>query len=275
MKQEQKTHQNTNTEALKDKAKKSKFWESWGFLILLCVILPILFRSFVYSPRHIPSGSMKPTLLVGDYIFIQKFAYGYSKYLLPFAHKFDYFDGRIMQDETNKPQRGDIIVFRPPDAPSYDYIKRLVGIAGDTIQMKAGKLYINGMELPREEAGTFTDIQDNNIRTYKRYIEKMPNGKEYYVLDEKYTTGDDTELFKVPENHYFFMGDNRDNSRDSRFSVGYVPEENLIGKAETVFFSNEYSFFNIFNWFSSFRGERFLLDLNELDDATKNQQQND
>ncbi|HCR85274.1 MAG TPA: signal peptidase I [Alphaproteobacteria bacterium] len=237
-----------------------KFYETWTFVILVCIILPICFRAFLYSPRHIPSSSMKPTLLIGDYIFISKFAYGFGKYTFPFGDKINYFEGRI---GGSKPKRGDIIVFRPPNDPQTDYIKRLIGLPGDTIQMKSGRLILNGEVLPNKRREDFLeDKADGTKYNVKRYRETLPNGVEYEVLDEV-TAGpaDDSEVFTVPENHYFFMGDNRDNSADSRLNIGYVPEENLIGKAEVILFSNEYNFLEIWNWVRGFRENRFIIDL--------------
>ena len=211
---------------------------------------------------------MKPTLLIGDYIFISKLAYGVSSMGFPFGYKIKYFDGRIGENE--KPKRGDVIVFRPPNLPGTDYIKRLVGLPHDTVQMKGGRLYINGVMLETKPDGYFNDKRDDgSIKSIKKYIEKLPNGVSYHILDEKNIPADNTKLFKVPENHYFFMGDNRDNSSDSRLSVSYVPKENLIGKAETVFFSNEASFFKIWEWVTSFRSNRYLLNLDPADEKPK------
>jgi signal peptidase I len=238
-----------------------KFYETWTFVIIVCIILPICFRAFLYSPRHIPSSSMKPTLLIGDYIFISKFAYGFSKYSFPFGYKINYFDGRI--GESEKPKRGDIIVFRPPNDPQTDYIKRLIGLPGDRIQMQNGRLILNGEVLPIKRVEDFLEEKpDGTMYNVKRYTETLPNGVSYKILDEiQASPSDDTEEFVVPENHYFFVGDNRDNSADSRVSIGYVPQENLIGKAEIIFFSNKSNFIEIWNWVTSFRKNRFLIDL--------------
>lgn len=239
-----------------------KFYETWTFVIIVCIILPIAFRAFLYSPRHIPSSSMKPTLLIGDYLFISKFAYGYSKFSFPFGYKINYFEGRTGDD---KPERGDIIVFRPPNQPDTDYIKRLIGLPGDTIQMIDGKLILNGELLPLEREPDFMEeAMDGRKFNVKRYKETLPNGVTYSILDQvKDGPADNTEIFLVPEGYYFFMGDNRDNSEDSRKIVGYVPEENLIGKAEVILFSNKSSFIKIWKWFGSFREGRMLIDLDE------------
>ncbi|MDX1949187.1 MAG: signal peptidase I [Rickettsiales bacterium] len=236
--------------------KKLKFYETWTFIIIVCVILPILFRTFIYSPRHIPSSSMKPTLLIGDYIFISKFSYGYSKFDLPFGYAIDYFDGRIFDKE---PKRGDIIVFRPSTQPDTDYIKRLVGLPGDIIQMKDGKLIINGETLPIKRVEDFYDEKEGGlVSQIKQYQETLPNGVTYYILDEiDGGPADNTDFFVVPEGKYFFMGDNRDNSADSRIAIGFVPKENLIGRAEVVFFSNEAPLIKLWEWIVSFRENRF------------------
>jgi len=240
--------------------KNKNFFESWTFVILICVVLPMCFRAVLYSPRHIPSSSMKSTLLIGDYIFISKFEYGFSSFSFPLGYKFKYFEGRI---GGHKPQRGDIIVFRPSFEPSTDFIKRLIGLPGDKIQMKHGKLFLNGKQVPQKRISDFLDERENGAAVpIKRYIETLPDGFSYEVLDEvENGNADNTQEFVVPEGNYFFLGDNRDNSSDSRLSVGYVPEENLVGKAEIVFFSNKSQFLRIWEWVVSFRGERFLIDL--------------
>ncbi len=247
---------NKNLEYKKPKS----FFESWTFIIVVCIILPICFRTALYSPRHIPSSSMKSTLLIGDYIFISKFAYGFSRYSFPLGYKFHYFEGRI---GGHKPVRGDIIVFRPKSDPSTDFIKRLIGMPGDRVQMKGGRLFINGAMIEQKRIEDFMeDREDGSIYPIKRYVETLPNGVTYEILDE-ITNGaaDYTKEFVVPANNYFFMGDNRDNSADSRLGVGFVPEENLVGKADMVFFSNKSQFLRLWNWLVSFRGERFLIDL--------------
>lgn len=245
-------------------SKHVKFYETWTFIILVCIVLPITFRAFMYSPRHIPSSSMKPTLLIGDYIFISKFAYGYSKYSFPLGYIIDYFDGRV---GGSKPERGDIIVFRPPNAPDTDYIKRLIALPGDRVQMRRGRLWLNGQKVEIKRDEDFVDEdKENGKRNIKRYFETLPNGVSYYVLDEKYNgPADNTIVFTVPEDHYFFMGDNRDNSADSRLAIGFVPEENLIGKAEIILFSNRSRFLEFWNWLFSFREGRYFIDLENND----------
>jgi len=205
--------------------------------IVYAILLALLFRSFFFEPFHIPSGSMRANLLVGDYLFVSKSAYGYSRYSFPFG--LDLFDGRILSDD--RPERGDVVVFRKPGNETVDFIKRVIGLPGDTVQMKKGILFINDTAIPKESAGEFRFF-DPHLQSYvaiAQYQETLPSGKTYYVLDEtQYGYGDSTPLFTVPEKHYFMMGDNRDNSTDSRFStVGFVPEVNLVGQADLIGFS--------------------------------------
>lgn len=216
----------------------------WIKSISIAISFAVLFRTFLFEPFHIPSGSMKPTLAIGDYIFVSKFSYGYSRYSFPFGPPL--FDGRIFE---SKPQRGDIVVFKLPGDESTNYIKRLIGLPGDTIQMKDGVLYINGTPIPKEQLEPYHDfLTKNESKLIPQYIETLPHHKQYHVLDEDPSSPtDNTGIYHVPLKHYFFMGDNRDNSQDSRVIdvVGYVPEENLVGKAEVTFFSKNSSFFNI------------------------------
>jgi signal peptidase I len=206
--------------------------------IITALIIALVIRTFAFEPFNIPSSSMVPTLLIGDFLFVSKFSYGYGPEgtflgFLPFK-------GRIM--ETHEPQRGDIVVFKWPQDPSVDYIKRLIGLPGDTVQMRRGILYINGVPVERDRLDTLTDIEDSKPpENAIDYLEHLPNGPEHVIRK----LGDDqpldnTEVFTVPAHHYFFMGDNRDNSSDSRApqgGVGFVPEENLVGKAQFLFFS--------------------------------------
>lgn len=212
--------------------------------IAFAIILAMIFRSFLYEPFHIPTGSMKPGLLVGDYLFVSKYSYGYSRYSLPFGPNI--IDSRIF---FNSPERGDVVVFKLPKDNSTNYIKRLIGLPGDKIQVKNGILYINGKEIERKDAGTFTDSSSDGShkKIIRQYEEILPNGVSYLVIDEiSGGIADNTAIFEVPQGHYFFMGDNRDNSEDSRFAdVGYVPEINLMGKAQIVFFSTQFDFSNM------------------------------
>jgi signal peptidase I len=200
---------------------------------------------------------MMPTLLVGDYIFVNKFAYGYSKYSLPFSP--DIFSGRIFGSD---PKRGDIVVFRFPPNPDVDYIKRVVGLPGDHIQVTDGILYINGKPVPKVPDGTFTsDYKLDPGQDVPVFRETLDDGKTYDTLDQSpVSRGDNTREFIVPEGHYFMMGDNRDNSLDSRFDVGFVPAENLVGRASVIFFSlgNDTSFREIWKWPTNMRWDRLF-----------------
>jgi signal peptidase I len=199
--------------------------------VVFAVLIAFVVRAFGYEPFNIPSGSMIPTLLVGDYLFVSKFSYGYSRYSFPWGVV--PLSDRVWFSE---PERGDVAVFRLPRDTSIDYIKRLIGLPGDRIQVIDGVLLINGEPVPRERIEDF--VVPGNGRRIAQYIETLPNGVSYRVLDERPTGSlDNTIEYVVPEGHYFAMGDNRDNSSDSRASVGFVPAENLIGRADVTFFS--------------------------------------
>ncbi len=203
-------------------------------VIVQALLLALVIRSLLFQPFSIPSGSMRPTLLEGDYLFVTKWAYGYSRYSLPFSP--DLFSGRIWD---SAPERGDVAVFKFPPNPSLDYIKRVIGLPGDRIQVREGVLYINDEAVPREKIGEINnpDITEVN-RPVDVYRETLPNGVSYDTLDlTPNSSGDNTREFVVPAGHYFMMGDNRDNSADSRFTVGYVPEDHLVGRANIIFFS--------------------------------------
>jgi signal peptidase I len=203
-------------------------------VIVQALLLALVIRTFLFQPFSIPSGSMRPTLLEGDYLFVTKWAYGYSRYSLPFSPNL--FSGRIF---GSSPERGDVVVFKFPPNPSLDYIKRVVGLPGDRIQVRGGQLFINGEGVPREKVGQITNPDITEVdRPVDVYRETLPNGVSYDTLDlTPNGIGDETREYVVPPGHYFMMGDNRDNSTDSRFTVGFVPEENLVGRANIIFFS--------------------------------------
>lgn len=240
--------------------------------VIYALIIAGLFRTLFYQPFYIPSGSMKDTLLIGDFLFVNKMAYGYSRYSCPLS--LCPFSGRIFATE---PVRGDVVVFRHA-SDGADFIKRLIGLPGDTVQMRNGILYINGAVVPQTPAGYFEEVYapqgpqqrmpyclnqpggTDGVCRKERAIETLPNGVSHDVLNiADNARADNTEVFKVPEGTYFFMGDNRDNSEDSRFpqpsGVGFVPAEYLIGRADRIVFSSAgASLFYFWTW----RPDRFF-----------------
>ncbi|MEN3930615.1 signal peptidase I [Microvirga sp. W0021] len=224
-------------------------------IIVQALLIALILRTCLFQSYNIPSGSMVPTLLVNDFLFVSKYSYGYSKYSLPF--NLPLFSGRILGSE---PKRGDVIVFKLPKDDSQDYIKRLVGMPGDKIQMKEGRLYINDTVVPRERIEDFF----YKGRRIPQYIETLPNGVKHHIIEYNDDNGplDNTELYTVPEGHYFMMGDNRDDSLDSRVSteVGYVPYINLVGRAEVIFLSVDEtaSAWQFWQWPWTIRGERMF-----------------
>ena len=237
-------------------------------------LIAMLIQTFWFQPFYIPSGSMVPTLLVGDYLVVNKYAYGYSHFSFPFAP--DFFSGRW---PAGMPKRGDVVVFRPPGQLDEDFIKRVIGLPGDTVQVTDGQLYINGKIVPRVDAGTYSDDSDrfdDDPADYtgpvlaRDYTETLPGGKVHSIL--KRTDGENivlgldannTPLYTVPAGDVFMMGDNRDDSEDSRFldgPVGYVPVENLIGPAHLVFFSIDirHPFWEVWYWPFEIRWDRIF-----------------
>lgn len=236
------------------KTGESGWWET-AKIIVQALAIAMVVRVFFFQPFNIPSGSMKSTLLIGDYLFVSKLSYGYSRFSFPFG--LNLFSGRVFGAE---PARGDVVVFKLPRDTSTDYIKRVIGLPGDEIQMRRGVLVINGKEVPKVYVDDFENIEcDPGYRAcervrYKRYEETLPEGVKYTVLDlEPRGQFDDTGGYKVPAGHYFMMGDNRDNSSDSRAGVwgaGFVPYENLVGRAEIIFFSGVTDEPGAFRWWS-------------------------
>jgi len=205
-------------------------------VVVQALLIALVIRTLLFQPFNIPSGSLIPTLLIGDYLFVSKYTYGYSKHSIPFSPPL--FNGRVW---AAPPKRGDIAVFKLPSDNSTDYIKRVIGLPGDRIQMIDGILHINNQPVKRERVAdyTTTDNWGRNVPVIQ-YRETLPEGVSHMIIEREGDTGtfDNTAVFVVPEGHYFMMGDNRDNSLDSRDrSVGYVPFENFVGRAEIIFFS--------------------------------------
>ncbi len=239
-----------------NKAKKNSFFGNLKS-ILIAIFIALLIRSFIFEPFNIPSGSMKPNLLVGDFIFVSKYSYGFSKHSLPFS--LPLIPGKIF---SKIPERGDVVVFKTPENNRTDYIKRVIGLPGDKIEIKNGIIFINGSEILRKKLNDFIDTDNNTSNIRVRMYNEYFFNKEINILDiTDKGIADNTQLFNVPESHFFVMGDNRDNSQDSRFisTVGFIPYENLVGKAQFIFFSLENArFLQIWKWPNSIRYERIF-----------------
>jgi len=227
--------------------------------LFYALIIAIIIRSLLLQPFYIPSSSMEPNLLVGDRLFVTKYSYGYSKHSFPFSPPI--FKGRLFE---NEPKRGDVIVFKTPADNRTDYIKRLIGLPGDKIQFIDSNLYLNNSEILKSRLSKKNKIYcGNNLLDVLTFEELLPNKKKYIAVYSKNFTFKNSDLFQVPDNHYFFLGDNRDCSKDSRFltSVGYVHKDNLVGKAQFIFFSSDKSigsFFSFWKWNKSIRFNRFF-----------------
>ena len=236
-----------------------KFFTENIITLFYALIIAIFIRSLFIQPFYIPSSSMEPNLLVGDRIFVTKYSYGYSKHSFPFSPPI--FKDRIAYKE---PKRGDVVVFKTPADNRTDYIKRLIGLPGDTIQFIESNLYLNNNEILKSRVSKNEKIYcgDKNFDVFS-FEELLPNGKRYKTVYFKSYTFQNSDPFIIPEDHFFFLGDNRDCSKDSRFltSVGYVHKNNLVGKAQFIFFSSDRSIGSIFSfwkWNKSLRFDRFF-----------------
>ncbi len=254
-----------------DEAKKTSEGGAWEIIrvVIQALLIAFVVRTFLYQPFNIPSGSMIPTLLVGDYLFVSKLSYGYSQYTFSFSvgsgesRLFRFkpfpFSGRIF---ASKPERGDVAVFKLPSDNETDYIKRVIGLPGDKIQMINGVLQINGKPVKIKQTGSYLDTSRGGLPVQvKIYDETLPNGVVHPIHDQGESYWDNTRVYEVPADHYLMMGDNRDNSTDSRFpAVGYVPFENFVGRAEILFYSQEpgSSFWQFWRWPATVRWSRLF-----------------
>ncbi len=239
----------------------SSIWDTIKTLIY-AVLIAMIFRTVLVEPFNIPSGSMIPTLLIGDYLFVTKYSYGYSKYSLPFSPPL--WEGRIFE---SAPKRGDVVVFRLPSDDKQDYIKRVIGLPGDSIQVINGILNINGTPVKRERVDDY--VYQRNLGSTTRtqlYMETLPEGKRHEIIEQSDEAAmDNTGVYIVPPGKYFAMGDNRDDSQDSRYpQVGFIPAENLVGRAEFIFFSHneEARWWEVWKWPSAIRFSRIFKSIN-------------
>lgn len=227
--------------------------------VVYAVVIAFVIRVFAYEPFNIPSGSMIPTLLVGDYLFVSKFSYGFSRYSLPWG--LPLIEDRILASE---PKRGDVMVFKLPTDNQTDYIKRIIGLPGDKIQVTGGILHINGVAVKREKMDKLS--VPGVPERYTEYMETLPNGVRHPIWEQSDSDMlDNTGVYTVPAGHYFAMGDNRDSSQDSRVlsAVGYIPFKNLVGRAEFMFFSHDSSaeMWEIWKWPGAIRFNRFFTSI--------------
>jgi signal peptidase I len=264
------------TEAEVAPPKREKQEDNFFVFLLKLVVIVAIFRSFIFAPFNIPSESMLPRLLVGDYLLAAKWPYGYSKYSLPFS--LPLIPGRIF---PHHPKRGDVVIFKAPPTNDVDYIKRVIGLPGDTVQMRFGQLILNGVPVPKVRVADFVIPESPNTQcyspqfeirqqggtmacSYPQFRETLPNGRNYTVLDLGLRPQDNTPPMVVPQGKLFLMGDNRDNSEDSRFEaipgggVGMVPEGNLVGRATVIMFSTDGSaeWLKPWTWFTAARWSR-------------------
>ena len=227
--------------------------------LLYALIIAVFIRSILIQPFYIPSSSMESSLLIGDRLFVTKFSYGYSKHSFPFSPPI--FKGRIMY---KSPKRGDVVVFKTPVDNRTDYIKRLIGLPGDIIQFIDGELYLNGNQILKTIKSKNNNLNCGNLNIKViSFLEKLPNGRIYTASYRKDHSYNNSDKFVVPEDHFFFLGDNRDCSKDSRFlsEVGYVHKNNLVGKAQILFFSSDInigSIFKFWKWNEIIRFDRFF-----------------